>query len=161
MQPWTQDQVPALCEGIVASHLPHPVNETSHAVRRCPILMTPAAEDGKSTYTTEFFGDSKMWSFCCREGWIPGLRERNFQSVAALSSTLRRSQLYPVSGLSPLTAFLDGTSHLTGPRRPPCSAVMVISLYLAALFDWTFPWDIYVKTKENTPGSFLISANPS
>lgn len=38
---------------------------------------------------------------------------------------------------------------------------MLISLYLATLFDWTFPWDIYVETKENTPGSFLISANPS
>lgn len=65
------------------------------------------------------------------------------------------------SGPSLLITILGGASHWTGPGRPQCSAVMLISLYLAALFDWTFPWDIYVETKENTPGSFLISANPS
>lgn len=58
------------------------------------------------------------------------------------------------SHYSPL--FLDGTSHWQTQETP-----VFIFLYLAALFDWTFPWDIYVETKENTPGSFLISANPS
>lgn len=102
----------------------------------------------------------KMWSFFCGKGWIPGLRERHFQSAAALSSTLRRSQLQPVLWAQPYR-ILGWDSHLTEPRRPQHSAAMLISLYLATLLDWTFPWDIYVETKENTPGSFLISANPS
>ena len=147
----------------MGSHLPQPMNETSCAVRGCPILIThPQWKIGCNLHMlSSFLMTLKMWSFLCVErAGIPASGRDIFSQQLHYRPHWKEASSTQFSGLSLLTPFLDGAPLLTGPGRPLGSAAMFISLYLAALFDWMFPWDIYVETKENTPGSFLISANP-